>query len=97
MPATSKAQQRFMGLVKAYQDGDVPASKVSKAVKDAAKSMGEKEVDKSPYEKASSSQSCNSSGKSTLAETPAVDGVVNGGGRASHVKGWLARRTHSAR
>ena len=46
MPATSKAQQRFMGLVKAYQDGDVPASKVSKAVKDAAKSMGEKEVDK---------------------------------------------------
>ena len=46
MPATSKAQQRFMGLVKAYQDGDVPPSKVSKAVKDAAKSMGEKEVDK---------------------------------------------------
>ena len=46
MPATSKAQQRFMGLVKSYQDGDVPASKVSKAVKDAAKSMGEKEVDK---------------------------------------------------
>ena len=46
MPAKSKAQQKFMGLVKSYQDGDVPASKVSKAVKDAAKSMGEKEVDK---------------------------------------------------
>ena len=39
MPSTSKAQQRFMGLVHAYKKGEVPASKVSKAVKDAAKSM----------------------------------------------------------
>ena len=46
MPAKSKAQQRFMGLVKSYQDGDVPASKVSKAVKDAAKSMSGKSVKK---------------------------------------------------
>jgi hypothetical protein len=39
MPSTSKSQQRFMGLVHAYKKGEVPASKVSKAVKDAAKSM----------------------------------------------------------
>ena len=39
MPSTSKAQQKFMGLVHAYKKGEVPASKVSKAVKDAAKSM----------------------------------------------------------
>ena len=39
MPSVSKAQQRFMGLVHAYKKGEVPASKVSKAVKDAAKSM----------------------------------------------------------
>lgn len=45
MPAKSKAQQRFMGLVKSYQDGDVPASKVSKSVKDAAKSMGKGDVE----------------------------------------------------
>ena len=37
MPSTSKSQQRFMGLVHAYKKGEVPASKVSKAVKDAAK------------------------------------------------------------
>ena len=45
MPAKSKAQQRFMGLVKSYQDGDVPASKVSKSVKDAAKSMDKGDVE----------------------------------------------------
>ena len=39
MPSSSKAQQKFMGLVHAYKKGEVPASKVSKAVKDAAKSM----------------------------------------------------------
>ena len=33
MPISSKAQQRLMGLVKAVQAGDVPKSKVSKAVK----------------------------------------------------------------
>jgi len=42
VPSRSKAQQRFMGLVHAYKKGEVPASKVSKAVKDAAKSMKKK-------------------------------------------------------
>jgi hypothetical protein len=37
MPAKSKAQQKFMGLVHAYKKGDIPASKVNKSVKDAAK------------------------------------------------------------
>ena len=42
MPAKSQQQQKFMGLVHAYKKGEVPASKVSKAVKDAAKSMKKK-------------------------------------------------------
>jgi len=42
VPSRSKAQQRFMGLVHAYKKGEVPASKVSKAVKDVAKSMKKK-------------------------------------------------------
>ena len=46
MPSVSKAQQRFMGLVHAYKKGEVPASKVSKAVKDAAKSMKTKSTKK---------------------------------------------------
>ena len=46
MPASSKAQQRLMGLVKAVQAGDVPKSKVSKAVKKMADKMKEKDVDK---------------------------------------------------
>ena len=46
MPAKSKQQQKFMGLVHAYKKGEVPASKVSKAVKDAAKSMSGKSVKK---------------------------------------------------
>ena len=46
MPAKSKQQQKFMGLVHAYKKGEVPASKVSKAVKDAAKSMSKKSVRK---------------------------------------------------
>ena len=46
MPSVSKAQQRFMGLVHAYKKGEVPASKVSKAVKDAAKSMKKKSTKK---------------------------------------------------
>jgi hypothetical protein len=36
MPASSKAQQRFFGLVKAVQNGEVPASKVTSNVRDAA-------------------------------------------------------------
>jgi len=39
MPSTSKAQQRFMGLVHAYKKGEVKGSEVSKAIKKAAKSM----------------------------------------------------------
>ena len=46
MPAKSKQQQKFMGLVHAFKKGEVPASKVSKAVKDAAKSMSKKSVKK---------------------------------------------------
>ena len=46
MPATSKAQQRLMGLVKAVQAGDVPKSKVTKKIRQLAKSMKEKDVDK---------------------------------------------------
>tara|TARA_R100000805_G_C3602169_1_gene102801 strand:+ start:142 stop:1065 length:924 start_codon:yes stop_codon:yes gene_type:complete len=46
MPAKSKQQQKFMGLVHAYKKGEVPASQVSKAVKDAAKSMSGKSVKK---------------------------------------------------
>ena len=46
MPAKSKQQQKFMGLVHAYKKGEVPASQVSKAVKDAAKSMSKKSVKK---------------------------------------------------
>ena len=46
MPSRSKAQQRFMGLVHAYKKGEVPSSKVSKAVKDAAKSMKKKSTKK---------------------------------------------------
>ena len=43
--AVSKKQQKFMGLVKSYKEGDVKPSDVSKSVKDAAKSMTKKEVD----------------------------------------------------
>ena len=46
MPASSKAQQRLMGLVKAVQAGDVPKSKVSKVIKKMANKMKEKDVDK---------------------------------------------------
>ena len=46
MPAKSKQQQKLMGLVHAYKKGEVPASKVSKSVKDAAKSMSKKSVKK---------------------------------------------------
>ncbi len=36
MPAVSKKQQRFFGLVHAYQKGKIPADKVSAAVKKVA-------------------------------------------------------------
>lgn len=44
MPSKSKSQQKFFGLVRAYQKGDVKGSEVSDEVKDAAKSMTKKEV-----------------------------------------------------
>jgi hypothetical protein len=46
MPAISKKQQQFMGLVLAYKRGEIPASKVSKNVKQVAASMSEKELEK---------------------------------------------------
>lgn len=46
MPAVSKQQQKFMGLVLAYKRGEVPASKVSKNVKLVAAKMSEKELEK---------------------------------------------------
>ena len=46
MPAASKQQQKFMGIVRAIQKGDVPASKFSKKARDAAKSMSKKSVKK---------------------------------------------------
>ena len=46
MPSKSKAQQRFMGLVHAYNKGDVKGSEVSKKVKDAANSMKKSDVKK---------------------------------------------------
>lgn len=46
MPASSVKQQKFMGLVLAYKRGEIPASKVSKNVKQVAASMSEKELEK---------------------------------------------------
>ena len=42
MPAVSKQQRKFMGLVHAVQKGEVPASKVSKSARDAAKQIKKK-------------------------------------------------------
>jgi len=42
VPAKSKAQQRFMGMVHAYKKGELKGSEVSKDVKDAAKGMKKK-------------------------------------------------------
>jgi len=44
MPAKSKAQQKYMGLVYALKKGDVKPSDVSQDVIDAAKSMKTKDV-----------------------------------------------------
>lgn len=46
MPAKSRQQQKFMGLVLAYKRGQIPASKVSKNVKQVASAMSEKELEK---------------------------------------------------
>lgn len=44
MPAKSKAQQRFFGLVRSVQKGETPKKSVSKEVRDAAKDMSVKDV-----------------------------------------------------
>ena len=44
MPSKSKAQQRFMGMVHAYNKGELKGSEVSKQVKDVAKSMKKKDT-----------------------------------------------------
>lgn len=46
MPAVSQQQQKIMGLALAYKRGEVPASEVSAQVKQIAKSMTEKELEK---------------------------------------------------
>jgi hypothetical protein len=42
VPAKSKAQQRFMGMVHAYKKGELKGSEASQAIKDAAKGMKKK-------------------------------------------------------
>ena len=44
--AVSKQQQKFMGLVKSYKEGDTKPSEVSDKVKKASKSMTKTEIDK---------------------------------------------------
>lgn len=44
MPSKSKSQQRFFGMVHAYQNGDLDSKDVSKKIKKAAKSMTKKDV-----------------------------------------------------
>jgi hypothetical protein len=46
VPSRSVKQQKFMGLVLAYKRGEIPASKVSKNVKQVADAMSEKELEK---------------------------------------------------
>ncbi len=45
MPAKSKAQQKFMGIVRSIQKGEQPASKFSKKAQDAAKDMKKKDAE----------------------------------------------------
>ena len=45
MPAKSKAQQKFMGMVHALQKGEIKPSDVSSKVKKTAKSMKKKDAD----------------------------------------------------
>ena len=44
MPSSSKAQQKFMGIVHSVQKGDTKPSDVSQSVRDAAKSMSKKDA-----------------------------------------------------
>ena len=43
MPAKSKAQQKFFGMVRAYQTGEMPDA--SSAVKNVAKSISKKDAE----------------------------------------------------
>ena len=44
MPALSKKQQKFMGIVRSIQKGEQPASKFNKDAQDVAKDMKKKDV-----------------------------------------------------
>ena len=46
MPALSKKQQKFMGIVRSIQKGEQPASKFTKKAQDVAKDMEKKSVKK---------------------------------------------------
>ena len=46
MPAVSKKQQKFMGIVRSIQKGEQPASKFNKDAQDVAKDMTKKDVKK---------------------------------------------------
>jgi hypothetical protein len=46
MPAKSEAQQRFFGMVHAYQQGKLPADKVSNTVKRVAKTISPEDAKK---------------------------------------------------
>jgi hypothetical protein len=46
MPANSKAQQRFFGMVYAFKKGELPANKVSKAVKRVARTISTSDAKK---------------------------------------------------
>ena len=46
MPSVSKQQQKFFGLVRALQKGDVSPSSVTKKARDAAKDMKKSDVKK---------------------------------------------------
>ena len=48
MPSVSKQQQKFFGLVRALQKGDVSPSSVTKKARDAAKDMNEDTVEVQP-------------------------------------------------
>jgi len=46
MPALSKKQQKFMGIVRSIQKGEQPASKFNKDAQDVAKDMKKTDVKK---------------------------------------------------
>ena len=50
MPALSKKQQKFMGIVRSIQKGEQPASKFSKDARDAAKDMKKSRCEESSHQ-----------------------------------------------